>query len=214
MNATSQETEPRPRRASGTTRTIVIVNWLALVLTLGLLATFLVQAGILETFTADKPVAVPKDVTQEKVIVRTSTVKGYDTEDQPYEIDAVTAAQDPDQPNLIGLEKVTGKLRKASGQTFTIAADTGLYNSRTRTLDLKANVIIVSPDRFVARMPTARITLENKELISDDHVVVTLKTGDITANGLRITDNGKNITFLNRVKAKLRKAAAKENKQQ
>jgi hypothetical protein len=63
-------------------------------------------------------------------------------------------------------------------------------------------------------MPSARITLEKKELFTDDHVVVTLKTGDITANGLRITDNGKNITFLNRVKAKLRQAAEKENKQE
>ena len=62
-------------------------------------------------------------------------------------------------------------------------------------------------------MPTARITLENKELISDDHVVVTLNTGDISANGLRITDNGKNIRFLNGVKAKLKKAAEKENRQ-
>ncbi|MDH3740457.1 MAG: LPS export ABC transporter periplasmic protein LptC [Hyphomicrobiales bacterium] len=214
MDATSQHSLDQPVRPRWYTRPIVVMNWLALALTIGLLVTFLIQAGMLETIMESKQVSQPKDVTQEKVIVKASTVKGYDGEKQPYNIDAAAAAQDPDQPNIIGLDKVTGELRKASGQVFTIAADNGIYNSRTRTLDLKDNVVIVSRDRFVAKMPTARITLENKELFTDDHVVVTLKTGDITANGLRITDNGKNITFLNRVKAKLRQASAKENKQQ
>ncbi|NNE23560.1 MAG: LPS export ABC transporter periplasmic protein LptC [Rhizobiales bacterium] len=214
MNATSQHSLDQPVRPPWYTRPIVVMNWLALALTIGLLVTFLIQAGMLETIMAPRQAAQPKDVTQEKVIVKTSSVNGYDGEEQPYQIDAAAAAQDPDRPNIIGLDKVTGQLRKASGQVFTIAADNGIYDSRTRTLDLKDNVVIVSQDRFVAKMPTARITLENKELFTDDYVVVTLKTGDITANGLRITDNGKNITFLNRVKAKLRQASAKENKQQ
>ena len=213
MDATSQQSSAQSGRPHWYARPIVVLNWLALALTLGLLATFLLQAGMLQSMMETRKPAPPKDVTQEKVIVKTSTVKGYDLEQQPYTIDAVTAAQDPDQPNLIDLDKVSGELRKASGQVFTIAADTGTYNSRTRTLDLKHNVVIVSKNRFVAKMPTARISLENKELISDDHVVVTLNTGDISANGLRITDNGKNIRFLNGVKAKLKKAAEKENRQ-
>ena len=193
---------------------MVILNWLAALLTIGLVVTFLVQAGTFEALTRKAPDKPVGQVTKEKVHVKTSTVKGYDVEKQPYSIDAQSAAQDPDKPELIVLEKVTGELRKSSGQVFTIAADNGLYNSRVRALDLKDNVVIVSPDRFVAKMPTARITLENKELSTDDHVVVTLKTGDITANGLRIAENGKNITFLNRVKARLRPAAAKEDRQQ
>lgn len=214
MNASSQQSSAPPVRPPWYGRPIAVLNWLALALTAGLLLTFLIQAGLFESLTQTKQLAQPKDVTREKVIVKTSTVKGFDGEEQPYKIDAVSAAQDPDQPNIIGLDKVTGELRKSSGQVFSIAADNGIYNSHTRTLDLKDNVIIESKDRFVARMPTARITLEKKELFTDDHVVVTLKTGDITANGLRITDNGKNITFLNRVKAKLRQAAEKGNKQE
>ena len=194
-------------------RPVVVLNWLAVLLTLGLLVAFLYQAGAFGALTKTKTIIPPKDVTQEKVIVKQSTVKGYDREDQPYTIDAVSANQDPDQPNIIQLQQVTGLLRKASGNQFTITADSGVYNSRDRTLDLQDNIVIVSPGRFTAKMPKARITLENKELISDDHVVVTLNSGEITANGVRIADDGKNITFLNRVKAKLRQAANKENKQ-
>ncbi|MGI9464516.1 MAG: LPS export ABC transporter periplasmic protein LptC, partial [Aestuariivirgaceae bacterium] len=176
--------------------------------------TFLWHAGVLETRVGKLAPAPPQDLTQEKVVVKASSVKGFDDEDQPYTIESRSAAQDPDKPNLIALGTVTGQLRKASGQTVRIEADNGIYDSRTKTLDLSGNVRIVSPDRFTAKMPTARITLENKELFTEDHVVVTLKTGDITSNGLKIVDDGKNITFTNRVKAKLRHAANKENKQE
>ena len=144
MDVTSQQSSDHPVRRPWYARPIAVMNWLALALTIGLLATFLVQAGMLETMMTPAKVTKPKDVTQEKVIVKTSTVKGYDGEQQPYTIDAVSAAQDPDQPNIIGLDQVTGELRKASGQVFTIAADNGVYNSRTRTLDLQNNVVIVS----------------------------------------------------------------------
>ena len=214
MDAASHQTTVHPVRPPWYARPVVLFNLLALAVTIGLFVTFLVQAGVFEALTTEKPVEKPKTVTQEKVIVKTSTVKGYDSEQQPYTIDAVTAAQDPDEPNIIGLNKVTGELRRSTGQTLTIAADNGIYDSDARTLDLQNNVVIEAKGRFVARMPTARITLENKELITDDNVVVTLNSGDITANGLRVTDNGKNIRFLNRVKGRLNPAAQKENKQQ
>ena len=213
MDLASQQSTTHPVRPPWYARPVVVLNLLALVLTIGLFVTFLVQAGVFEALTTDKPVEKPKGVTQEKVIVKTSTVKGYDSEQQPYTIDAVSAAQDPDEPNLIGLDKVTGELRRSTGQVLTIAADNGIYDSDIRILNLQNNVVIEAKGRFIARMPTARISLENKELITDDHVVVTLKTGDITANGLRVTDNGKNIKFLNRVKGRLNPAPQKENKQ-
>ena len=191
----------------------MVLNWLALALTIGLFATFLIQAGLFDLFAAKRAVEQPKDVTQEKVVVRSSSVNGFDREDQPYTIDSVTAAQDPDQPNLIALSGISGKLRKASGQEVTIASHNGVYDSDAKVLDLKGDVEIVSKDRFVAKMPRARITLDNKQLFTEDDVVVTLKSGDITSRGLKILDDGKNITFLSRVKAKLRYAGEKENKQ-
>jgi hypothetical protein len=112
MNATSQQSSAPPVRRPWYGRPVVVLNWLALALTTGLLVTFLVQAGLFESLMETKQPAQPKDVTQEKVVVKTSTVKGFDGEEQPYTIDAVSAAQDPDQPNIIGLDKVTGELRK------------------------------------------------------------------------------------------------------
>ncbi len=211
MNVTPDQSSTRP---GWYLRPVVLLSWLALALTVGLLLTFLVQAGMFDTLARQDPVEQPEDLTQEKVVVKSSSLKGFDSEKQPYTIDSITATQDPDKPNLVSLNTVTGKLRKASGQIVTIAADNGVYNSRTKTLNLAGNVRIVSPDRFTATMPTARITLENKQLFTKDHVVVTLKSGDITSDGLKIVDEGKNITFLSRVKAKLRSSADKGNKQQ
>lgn len=214
MNPSAPKAAAPPVRSNGGVRIVVVLKWTALAATVGLFATFLIQAGMLEVITRNEPAAAPTDITQDKVMVSASSVHGFDDEEQPYSINSVSASQDPDQPHLVSLNIVTGKLRKASGQIVTVDADTGNYNSKIKTLDLAGNVRIVSADRFVATMPSARITLENKQLFTEDHVIVTLKSGNITANGLKITDDGKNITFLNRVKVKLRPSGEKENKQQ
>ncbi len=214
MNVKTGELAARPDQPRWYQRPVVVLNWFAVALTVGLFTTFLWQAGMFDALFRQQLTKPPKDLTQEKVVVKSSSLKGFDDENQPYTIESRSATQDPDKPNLITLRAVSGELRKASGQTVSIQADNGLYDSHTKTLDLSGDVRIVSPDRFTARMPTARITLENKELFTKDHVVVTLKTGDITSNGLKIVDDGKNITFTNRVKAKLRRTANKENKQE
>jgi hypothetical protein len=44
--------------------------------------------------------------------------------------------------------------------------------------------------------------MEKKNLVSDVPVVVEMGSGTITANGLQISNDGKNILFLNGVKAR------------
>ncbi len=214
MMTATQQIGDAPGHRPWYRRPVFVLNWLALLLTVGLFVTFLVQAGLFDGVSRRAPTTAPKDITQEKVVVKASSVKGFDQERQPYVVDAAAAAQDPDKPNLITLSQVSAELRKPSGQVISIAADGGIYNSRSKSLDLKGNVRIVASDQFTATMPSATITLENKQLITEDQVLVTMNSGSIMARGLRIVDNGKNITFLQRVRARFGKAASKENREQ
>jgi LPS export ABC transporter protein LptC len=216
MNASSGDTaNGMAERRSGGKRGMqpaAIASWLTLALAVAFFILFLVQAGTFSSF-GDYPEPAPvKDVTQEKVVVSISSISGFDREQQPYTINSQSAVQDPQHANLINLKTISGKLRKSNGTRFSFDAKTGVYDSDSKTLDLAGDVHIISVGRFVATMPNAEVSLRDKQLTSDARVQVQFDSGDIVANGVRITNDGKDILFLNRVKARLRGAASKENK--
>jgi hypothetical protein len=76
-------------------------------------------------------------------------------------------------------------------------------------MDLEGKVMIVEAGRFTAAMEKAHIVMEKKNLVSNVPVVVEMDSGTITANGLQITNDGKNILFLNGVKARFTETAKK-----
>lgn len=209
-NPTADQGNGRPYKSA--LRRPVVLSWLMLGLAAGLFVLFLVQAGTFEDLAAPPSAPAKVDVTQEKVVVGSSSISGFDRQSQPYTVNAQSAVQDPDKPNIINLQTVSGELRKVDGQRFTIDARAGIYDSDSKTLDLAGDVNIVSVGRFVATMPKARVSLTDKELSTKERVVVTFDGGDIVADGVEITNAGKNIRFLARVKAHLRSAAKKENK--
>ena len=71
-----------------------------------------------------------------------------------------------------------------------------------KTLDLAGAVRIESQGRFVAEMESAHVDTTSKKMTSDSPVFVTFGSGTIQANGLEITNDGKNILFHDRVRAK------------
>ncbi len=189
-----------------------IASWLTLALAIAFFILFLVQAGTFSSF-SDYPEPAPvKDVTQEKVIVSSSSISGFDREKQPYTINSQSAVQDPERANIINLKTISGRLRKSDGTQYSFDAKTGVYDSDSKTLDLAGDVHIISSGRFVATMPSARVSLQDKQLTSDAQVVVQFDNGDIVANGVRITNDGKDILFVNGVRAHVLSAASKENK--
>jgi hypothetical protein len=58
-------------------------------------------------------------------------------------------------------------------------------------------------------MEKAHIEMEKKNLVANVPVLVEMGSGTITANGLKISNDGKNILFLNGVKARFTEAAKK-----
>ncbi len=181
----------------------------------GIIGLFLYSMGVFEG--RPEPVPVPDaragKQNQNQVTVSASTVSGFDKERQPYLLDAATAEQDPVKQNIVYMKKVKAKLHKLDGTRYHVDADGAVYDSAAKSLDLRGNVIVISQDRFVARMPQATVTLKDKRLYSDQPVEVTLPTGRITANGVEVTENGQHIVFFNRVKAVLHGKSRKEDSQ-
>lgn len=184
------------------------LTWLAAALGAGFVLTFLIQAGLFTAMLPREPPAPP--VTRADQITATqSTVTGMDREKQPYEVTARRGWQDEKTPTLVHLEAPEGRFQRAAGTQYTISAETGLYDTAAKTLDLSGNVVLEQTDRFKARMDKANIAVEEKSLVSQSPVAVTFGSGTVNANGMQITDDGARILFLNGVKARFDAPQAK-----
>jgi lipopolysaccharide export system protein LptC len=184
------------------------LSWLAGALGLGLVLTFLLQAGLFAALMPAEPPAPPV-VRADQITAIQSTVTGMDREKQPYEVTAKRGWQDEKSPQLVHLEAPEGRFRRAAGTEYTISAETGLYDTGTKRLDLTGNVLLEQKDRFKARMESAIIVVEEKRLVSESPVAVTFGSGTVNANGMQITDDGARILFLNGVKARFDAPQAK-----
>lgn len=185
-----------------------VMTWLAAALGIGFVIAFMSQAGFFTAMLPQPPKPAP-EVQAGQISATNSTVSGIDTEQQPYEVTAKRGWQDEATPTLVHLEEPQGIFRRPAGAEYTISAETGLYDTETRKLDLKGNVLLEQKDRFKARMDRANVVVEEKRLNSDGPVAVDFGSGTVNANGLQITDDGRRILFLNGVKARFDAPQAK-----
>jgi LPS export ABC transporter protein LptC len=176
---------------------------------LGFMLLFMFQSGFFSALlpTSKKaPVVVerPEQITGEQ-----SRIVGFDKNQLPYEITAVTGYQDKTNSDLAHLQTVVGKFKKKTGETIEMLSNTALYDSKSRQLDMQGNVTIRRQGDYTATMDNARVDVETKDLVSNVPVVVETATGTVYANGMKISNDGKTIVFLNGVKARFEEAAKK-----
>jgi LPS export ABC transporter protein LptC len=196
------------RTALGRARLATVLSWLAGALGIGFVLAFLLQAGLFQSMLPSETPAPPQSRTDQITAIQ-STVTGLDNEKQPYEVTAKRGWQDETTPSVVHLEEPEGRFRRAAGTEYTISAETGLYDTEAKKLDLSGNVLLEQKDRFKARMDRANVVVEEKRLVSESPVAVTFGSGTVNANGMQITDDGARILFLNGVKARFDVTQAK-----
>lgn len=202
------------RAAARRARLAPVLSWIMVAIALGLVVLFMFQSGMFSAL-LPKPrpapitVALPEQITGEK-----SRIAGFDNEQQPYEIISQKGYQDASNANLAHLETVVGNFNKKTGESYQLLSNTGLYDSKTKQLDLQGAVKIIQAEHFTATMDKAHVNVQTKDLDSDVPVVVEMATGTIRANGMKISNDGKNIVFLNGVKAQFEGKATKGDEAQ
>jgi lipopolysaccharide export system protein LptC len=83
-----------------------------------------------------------------------------------------------------------------------VTSQGGLYDRKTKALELSGNVVFSEGARFRAVMDKAAINTENQSLTSKSPVKVDMQGTMIEADSLNVTDNGTRILFKGRVKAR------------
>lgn len=165
-----------------------------------LAAVFVVHVARFEATAPSRETPASTAPVSDQVVVKRSTLTGFDKDRQPYSLSAGSAVQDTAEPNLVHLKDVAGELRRRSGDILGVAADTALFDSKAEMLQLERDVTLVAAGRFVAEMAKAAVTLSDKRLRSEGPVHVTFDRGEITAGGLEITDEGNRVVFFNRAR--------------
>jgi LPS export ABC transporter protein LptC len=191
-----------------------LLSKLAAGVAVGLFLLFAYQSGMFVSLVPKTVEAPPVIDKPNQITGQNARIAGFDNQQQPYEILAKNGEQDEADANLVHLQQVVGTFKKVNGEPYRIKSNTGLYNSKSKMLDLDGAVKITRPDHFTATMDKAHVNVETKDLQSDVPVVVETNNGLIRANGMKITNNGKNILFTNGVKAQFDKIANKGDEAQ
>ena len=189
-------------RAAARARLAPMLSWAAVLACLVLVAVFFLQAGLFASLAPkEKPISAVVE-NPDQITSYDSTVSGVDRDNQPFELKAKRGWRDKAKSELTHMETVHATFRKPSGEAYNMKSQTAQYDEKSKAFDLNGSVEIVQDGRFTARMEKARVMVEDKTMTSDVPVEVRFGDSTISANGLKMTDDGANIVFLNGVKAR------------
>ncbi|MBI2717931.1 MAG: LPS export ABC transporter periplasmic protein LptC [Rhizobiales bacterium] len=208
----SGRTARAARRASLRAAIAPWLSWIAAAVGLAFLAAFVLQAGLFALLVPQEKITPPTVENPYQITSYRSTVVGRDKNGQPYEIKTKRGWQDKDNSKLMYLEEVAATFRRSTGEPVTLTGRSGRYDTEAKGLDIEGDVVLSQEGRFTARMARVHIAVPEKSLTSDVAVAVTFNGGTVDANGMKITNDGNDILFLNGVRSHFESAPAKGDK--
>jgi lipopolysaccharide export system protein LptC len=135
-----------------------------------------------------------------KLIMADPKLEGFTRDNRPYRVHAAQAIQSMDNPNLIELKKISGRLPISNGNWADMTADDGFYNRDKNTLDIKSKMIVTTTSGITAKLASAFVEMKNGTMKTPDAVDITMNTAHITAGSMDIEDRGNVLVFNRNVK--------------
>jgi lipopolysaccharide export system protein LptC len=138
-----------------------------------------------------------------KVTMANPKLTGFRNDGQPYSVTAEKALQDIKNPTTVELQKLTGDVGMAGGETMRISADSGIYDTLAQRIHLTGNVRI-SNARFDVRLRTADIDFKTGSYQSDDPVEVHVgEQTTVFSDRATARNNGQELTFEGHVRTRM-----------
>lgn len=144
-----------------------------------------------------------------KVVMSNPRLSGFTSNDKPYEMEAERAIQDVGNTAEILLENIQASVPFRGEAAARILAPTALFNNDARTLDIDQPFTVVSSDGLSASLKSAFVDIAKGNMETDEGVDITVEGTRITAQSMRISDNGKRMVFENNVRLNIAPASAK-----
>ena len=204
LATSAQTSQPHDRAYNDAlrhTRRVRFLKWMipfgSIVGVIGVLvATFYKPFAQIEGVSVQNVTLAGTKITMEKP--RLTGFRGKDS--RPYEITAVSAAQDVRTPSIVELTTLKGIVSENNGQT-RLEADFGVYDTQKEQISLKNNVRVRTDSGYDVKLSSAFIDFKGGSVVSKEAVRVDFSGGSIDADSLDIADSGKRMVFEGRVKA-------------
>ena len=137
---------------------------------------------------------------------------GFDSENRPYMVNALTAIQDRDDPNLIRLTTIDGHVVVSTPENPTpdsiteleLKANGGLLRSDEQTMELEGNVTLNSNNDYEFITQWAFIEFETNRIHGKKPIAGTGPRGDIQADEFEVTDDGARLLFKGNVQTTIK----------
>jgi lipopolysaccharide export system protein LptC len=130
-----------------------------------------------------------------KITMESPHLAGFSTDQRPYELWAKAAIQDLTDPDHVELQTLRAKMLMEDRSTVTLDARTGFFDSKQQLLDLRKDIFLQSSTGYEAKLSQAFVDMNKGTVTSDEHVDVKLLNGTLTADKLRIYNNGEVVRF-------------------
>ncbi|WP_316214364.1 MULTISPECIES: LPS export ABC transporter periplasmic protein LptC [unclassified Bradyrhizobium] len=134
-------------------------------------------------------------VSGSKITMETPHLTGFTPDQRPYDLVAHSAVQDLTDPDHVQLNILRAKVLMEDQSTVTLRARTGIFDTKQQLLDLYKDVVMTTSTGYEAHLSEAHADMGKGTVSSDQHVDVKLTNGTLTADRLRITDNGDVVRF-------------------
>lgn len=162
----------------------------------------LVLAGVFSWFTffsvpklTDIIVLNGEEESDNKLVMTAPKVEGYTNDNRLYSMTAARAVQDSQRTGLIELEDIAATLPFGDrGQAF-IDAEGGVFDNINGRLQFFRPFTVRTSDGIIAHLLSADINIGTSQLKTTDKVEIRSKTEILTANGMRVLDNGHVVMF-------------------
>jgi lipopolysaccharide export system protein LptC len=143
----------------------------------------------------------PVNLNGTKITMEQPKLTGFRKDSRPYEVTAVSAAQDIKKPNIVELKDLKARITMEGSSAAHLEASSGVYDTQNEQLQLIDKVRVITDTGYDAKLKSAYVDFKAGSVVSHDAVQVALTNGTIEADTLDIRDNGKVIVFQGRVHA-------------
>lgn len=142
----------------------------------------------------------PVSLSGTKVTMEQPKLTGFRKDAQPYEVTAVSAAQDVRKPTIIELKELRAKINLDKNGIARLEAANGFYDTQKEQLELQRDVRVRTDNGYDARLKSAFVDFKAGTVVSREPVQVDVNSGTVEADAMEVGDNGKHITFIGNVR--------------
>jgi lipopolysaccharide export system protein LptC len=135
------------------------------------------------------------------VTMESPKLNGFKNDNRPYEVTASAATQDVRKPNLVQLKDLRARIvTDDKGSVARLEAATGTLDTQKNFMRLRNDIVVTTEAGQRVELQTAAVNFKAGTVLSNDPVKVSFEGGVIEAEGLKVTDNGKVMSFAGRVR--------------